>query len=134
VKVRFNPSRPFWSTALFFYMNVVLYLSLKPPARLTPGTPLQETLHNLCHVPAYAGMTFFLTGFFAVYAVRSAFFLKVFSASVLYGVLMEYLQSFVPGRTPSLSDVSLNALGTLIMIFLIRQGWMSKFFVDNSLS
>ena len=107
-------------------MILICVLSLKPVKNIE-GTPLQEMLHNLCHVPAYAGLTFIVIGLLMVYEVKSTIFLKAFCFSVLYGVLLEFLQGFVPGRTPSLLDVSSNAFGALGMIFLIRQGFMKNF-------
>ena len=123
---RLLSNRKFWLTALMFYMALICALSLKP-AKDTGGTALQEIIHNLCHVPAYAGLTFIAIGVLKVYGVKSTVFLKTFCFSVFYGVLLEYLQGFVPGRTPSLLDVSLNAFGALGMIFLIHQGFMKKF-------
>ena len=129
---RFLRNHQFWLTALIIYMVLICYLSLKPEEG-PKGTALQETLHNLGHVPAYAGLTFLAIGLLMVYEVKSSVFLKAFCSSVLYGVLLEYLQGFVPGRTPSLLDVSSNAFGALGMIFLIHQGFMKKFLpISNS--
>jgi len=36
----------------------------------------------------------------------------------MYGIVMELLQSFIPGRTPSLADVAANVLGVLAGLLL----------------
>jgi VanZ family protein len=86
-------------------------------------------LHNLCHVPAYAGMAFLLIGVFRVFSVKRVF-VKAFFFSLLYGIIMEFFQGLVPGRTPSLLDMGLNTLGALITIFLVRKGLLKGFLSD----
>lgn len=41
---------------------------------------------------------------------------------ILYGIIIEYLQSFVPGRFPSYNDVIANSLGTLSGLIIILIG------------
>lgn len=108
-------------------MLFILGASLKPAAKSADVSWVKEMLHNLCHVPAYAVLMFWVVGLLKAYQVKFRIFKTAFVFVVLYGILMEFLQGLVPGRTPSVSDVFLNAAGALIMIFLIQRGFMNRF-------
>jgi VanZ family protein len=64
------------------------------------------------HAPAYALLTWLLTGGLRNrgWSKRMALRLGVMAAMV-FGVWMELLQGFVPGRTVDIYDVASNALG-----------------------
>ena len=38
---------------------------------------------------------------------------------ILYGIILEYLQSFVPGRFPAYNDIIANSLGSLSGLIII---------------
>ena len=127
MRLEYQNNRKFRVVALSVYMVLILWVSLKPVVSTGEASPVKETLHNVCHVPAYSVLIFLIIGVFMVYDVKSGLFVKAFIFSMLYGILMEFLQGFVPGRTPSLGDVILNAAGALIMIFLIKKGLVRRF-------
>jgi VanZ family protein len=64
------------------------------------------------HVPAYALLTWLLTGSLKErgWPQRTALCVGAFSA-MLFGLWMEFLQQFVPGRDVSIGDVASNAIG-----------------------
>jgi len=96
-----------------------------------PGTPaaapatlqqLDPFWHNALHIPAYA--TLALAWFWAllptVGSMRRTASIGML-ISFLFGILDEYHQSSVPGRTASLMDLLLNATGVLaaLLLFLL---------------
>ena len=73
----------------------------------------QQIVSNLLHIPAFAALTFFWLKSFR----RERYLLS--NSLILLGVFLfsisdEIHQSFVPGRTASLMDIGLNALGILL--------------------
>jgi hypothetical protein len=78
-------------------------------AALTPD--LQDALH----LPAYAGLVILLSAALAMHirltAVRAAW---IALSCVGLGALLEFAQTFVPGRTCSLKDGLVNAAGALL--------------------
>lgn len=64
---------------------------------------------------------FFLFGLLAGWLVwmrRGAHLVQVATGMLIYGGSMELLQHFSPGRTPSWSDLGLDALGTMVGVSL----------------
>ena len=110
----------FWIWTTVLYMLALLAGSLKPELDTTPHSKLQEMLHNFFHLPAYAMLAFILMNTFRAFNRRRVN-LWVFLISVGYGGLIEILQGFVPGRTPSLGDESLNMLGTALVLLCLRR-------------
>jgi|SRR5687768_13593427 hypothetical protein len=103
-----------------------------------PGTPSAEdpaayavfylvppTLQNALHVPAYALLaTAWQWALRAWLSGSNACAVSALGIAVLYGVLDEWHQSFVPGRFASLTDVLLNAAGAIAGILLLL--WASR--------
>ena len=89
------------------YMMVAEFLSLSKTflsmsLRASPGLG-----HFLC----YALLSFSLSG---VFSHRNIFIAPV--VAVLFGVLMEFVQFFIPSRDASLVDIGINFLGILLGI------------------
>ena len=120
-------SRKFWVTVLIFYMVFILGASLKPVTGTEESSWIGELLHNLCHVPAYSVLVFWIVGLLKAWDVKSGIFVKAVIFAALYGILLEFLQGFVPGRTLSVGDMLLNTAGALIMVSLIQRGFMRRF-------
>ena len=100
------------------YMLLIFALSLKPVWQDHPDSWIREMLHNLMHVPAYALMAFF------VYLAWSGEGQRRWGSVLIpfiYGVLLEVLQGFVPGRYPSWLDIVLNALGIITAVWLVQR-------------
>jgi VanZ family protein len=80
---------------------------------------LPPTLQNALHVPAYAILT--LAWRWALRAwlrSPSACALAACAIALVCGVLDEWNQSFVPGRSASLTDIVLNGVGVAVGIGL----------------
>lgn len=60
---------------------------------------------------------------------RKPFFLIAWGTCVLFAVLDELYQAFVPGRTSSIRDVLLDSVGALFGAFLA--GWIVKHVIKN---
>lgn len=116
-------NRIFWSFCTLIYLALLTFASLKPPAATQVHSTVREVLHNLTHLPAYAILTYFL--FVTARAVRLRFnpYLAAVLAAFAFGILMEYLQSLVPGREPSLMDVGLNTVGIVTTVVIFKKGY-----------
>ena len=120
-----------WITITIVYMVLLLLVSLKPAAEtMGPPSGLKQAAHNFLHVPAYAILVFLLFNcrlpalrrFGGGPALRrfGGGGLTCFIIAVIYGALMEHLQSFSPGRLPSVLDIILNTLGAGGMVVWLR--------------
>lgn len=101
------------------YMGVLYYFSSIPASELSQlGVRLPD---KLLHASAYA-----ILALLAYVALRRSCRMSSRAAgvfawivSVVYGVLDEFHQSYVPGRDPSLSDIVADALGAAVAIGLL---------------
>ena len=112
---------------------------------LTPGVPdaghspfvwlvqlTPKSAQKLLHVCLYAFLTFALSlNFRRVNSMPARFLLPV-AVALGFGVLMEFLQTFVPGRFGSLTDVLLDGVGCLLGYGFMRR-WTHKLNVDSLL-
>jgi len=84
---------------------------------------MDPSLQNLLHIPMFLVFVFlFHMAYPIVLARRSTGMVLVLGAGALLAVLTEAIQILVPGRYPSLGDITLNlvgaALGGLILLRL----------------
>jgi len=95
------------------FVLCLLYLGFIAGASLTAVPPLKIEIPNLdkaMHVALYIPLGFLLS----LLKIFSGFFLNFFLSlgfGSLYGAILELLQYFVPGRTPSWGDEIANMLG-----------------------
>ncbi len=96
---------------------IIIYVSSIPQQSfLGSGTLHEQIISNLLHIPAFAVLTFLWLKSFKKEKINKRFLLfnSVILASLfLFAISDEIHQSFVPGRTSSLMDLGLNALGIL---------------------
>jgi VanZ family protein len=96
----------------FLYTLLVGFVSLKPPGPVSPGS-----YDKLAHFAVY--------GFFAYLAYRLHLagrgYLYACVGIVLYSGLLEFGQSFVPGRQMSSLDLLANTLGVILGALLCRK-------------
>lgn len=121
---RFGPR--FWRRVLGPYLALMLVTSVIPMAADSP-TPdfllkLDPGIQNLLHIPMFALLIWVL---FAAYDLSFSGQLLVPSlvvtaAAIGYGILLEAVQMFVPGRYASLDDMLFNALGVGIGLLCRR--------------
>ncbi len=108
-----------WLVTTGLYMILLTLVSLRPAAFDAAPSRLKEIVHNLMHVPAYAGLAFLLMCTLRMCRLRAAV-VWTFLLALGYGGLMEVLQGFSVGRTPSFGDLGLNALGAGLVVGLSR--------------
>ena len=101
------------------YMGFLAFLSLSPEEH-HPGKfeHLKDTIHNLGHIPAYTILCFLWIQFLGLFHQKN--FIIALSISVFYGITLEYFQSFIPGRYPSLLDICSNTLGASLTWFYLK--------------
>jgi len=99
--------------AAVVYMAALTLVSIQPILKGHGSDMPRQILNNMLHIPAYGLLTYLLIKSFSklkyVYIVSFLF-------AVGFGVLNEYVQSFVPGRYTSGFDVLLNGIGSLIVV------------------
>lgn len=123
VSINFNVSHAIYhftnsiSMLIVFYMLLLLIGSLWPVPHPKIEPFWKDMLRNLVHVPAYAFLAFL---WLKTLRARKLSFQKAAKITILgcfvFGIVIEFLQGFVPGRDPSSLDVLLNTLGILIPI------------------
>lgn len=97
------------------YMVAVLFLS-SLPGREIARLGLSLFLLNLGHVPLFAGLAWVtLSAFVGPARVRVPLAAGI---CLLFAVLDEWHQSFVPGRVAALSDLLADAAGIVLGIVL----------------
>ncbi len=94
---------------------LIVYLShqpsLKPPFQLFPHQD------KLFHMIEFGGLGLALVVNFVLFPGKYRF-LKMISSGILWAVLDEFHQSFVPGRDSSFQDILADTAGLLISIWL----------------
>ena len=92
--------------AVFFaYGALLAYLSLQQPDELVISAP-----DKISHLLAYGGFAFLG---YRLETTRAVFW-AICIGVVAYSGLLEYAQSFVPGRMMSFLDMVANAMGVLL--------------------
>jgi VanZ family protein len=76
-------------------------------------TWIPPTLQNLLHIPFYAGLAALASLALSRELPVSARAMGGFALAAAFGILDEAYQSLIPGRFPSATDWSLDALGAL---------------------
>ena len=108
---------------LFFSFGVILtvitLLSLLPPKSTINLGNQDKISHYIAH--------FFLT-INALLITHNRKQVLTILLVILYGIIIEGLQSFVPGRFPSYNDVIANSLGALsgLVIMLFGSKYLSR--------
>ena len=97
------------------YMVLLTVGALATPGAGIAGSLLAvfpQPVTEYSHAPAYALLTWLLTSGLQTrgWTKQTALQMSVLTAMV-FGVGMEFLQGFVPGRTVDIHDVVFNALG-----------------------
>ena len=90
---------------------VITYYSLKTPTG-NNDLPMND---KIGHCLAYASLSFHLM--LLSNSIKNKIFGLFFA--ICYSLLMEYLQGFIPNRTPSMYDMIANTTGVLVGFFII---------------
>ena len=124
--------RPISLVAPLLYTALLCSLSSVPgtipddaPATYRVVAWVPPAVQNLLHVPAYAGLAF-LWRWSLVRRLRPASaILAALLLAVMYGLVEEWYQSFVPGRYATLTDVLFNSIGAFLGVVAFRwASWM----------
>ena len=88
---------------------------------------LNPSLQNLLHFPLYGGLAvcwyWALSPWKTTVLVRT---LVVITICTIFGAFDEYYQSFIPGRTSSLSDLGRDFAGILLAVTLLAVFLMKR--------
>ncbi len=98
------------------WMGVIFAFSAQETLPKPPGIGMEIT-SVAGHFTVYAvlaGLTWWVLGGFALTSRKRV--LIAFGVAILYGITDEWHQSFVPGRTPDIWDLVVDAIGATIGI------------------
>ncbi len=127
-----------WLVAALLYMGVIFGLS-SVPGDIGPEAPdvylvflwLSPDLQNLLHIPLFGGLAWLWCRALdarGLTAGKAAWL--ALTISLLYGVVDEFHQAFVPGRSANGVDLFLDALGAVAgvaaYVHLRRRGWLRQ--------
>ena len=110
-----------WRFITVLYLIILTFFCLRggtPPDSLEPKIS-QILWPNIAHIPAYTILTYCLFQSFS--AITTKIKIGIFIFAFSFGVLIEFLQSFVPYRSPSISDIFLNSLGILLAFSFLQK-------------
>ena len=106
-----------------FYLVLLIAGTVATPGVGLAGSLLAafpQSITDYCHVPAYALLTSLLTtGLRSRGWHKQAALQMSVVVAMVFGVGMECLQAFVPGRTVDIHDVAFNAIGIWAAAVLI---------------
>lgn len=118
-------SHRLWRRLLGPYLVLMLITALIPMAADSP-TPdfllrLDPGIQNLLHIPLFTLLIWILFGVYGLDFSRKMLvpITLATAAAIAYGMLLEILQVFVPGRYASFDDALFNILGVAIGLL----GW-----------
>ncbi|MCA9405796.1 MAG: VanZ family protein [Candidatus Omnitrophica bacterium] len=117
MKIAWYRRQSVWVILSFLFMLVIFLHSMKTGTGAGRPSSIKQVIYNFAHVPAYMVLTILLFN-----AIRSQTLTWAIFVSAAYGVFIEYVQSFNPGRTASVMDEGLNVVGIVIAVMLIRKG------------
>ena len=113
-------NRPTYIALTLIYIALLAYFSIRPPAGHGGSSAAVRIFNNFMHIPAYAGLTYLVLRCFGKnhLSVYISSFIMVISVSAFF----EYLQSFIPGRYASMSDMLLNVIGAAsgLLLYLLN--------------
>ena len=92
------------------YMGWLFFLSSLPGSATGPNTPFWRFLSNAAHIPLFGGLGICLAMMLEDWAWLPRA-LGTLGIGLVYSVFDEFHQSFVPGRTMSVSDMGLDFIG-----------------------
>ncbi len=106
-------------------MAALFYVSSIPGdvMEVAPGFRLlTPTWQNLLHAPVYGGLA--LSWWWTLetqLAEKKSRLIAAFTLTMIYGLVDETWQLYIPGRYGSLTDLALNALGAAIALWLVAR-------------
>ena len=117
----------FWLTLSLGYMAGIYWLS-SIPGEVDPESPLLSgiiswtppAVQNLLHIPLFGILAWLWYRTFDAWNMPHGLALIIaFLLAAGFGVFDEWHQLHVPGRYASLTDIALNTIGILLMLWLV---------------
>ncbi|MCB9757438.1 MAG: VanZ family protein [Candidatus Omnitrophica bacterium] len=119
MKGTFGLPRYIWLILAGLFMALVLYSSTQPTPQVSGiSQSFVDHMLNYAHIPIYSVLTFLLLFSFCSFDFRRQ--IAAFVVAVLFGILNEWVQQYIPGRSCSVDDVLNNALGALLAIVIAQ--------------
>jgi VanZ family protein len=118
---------PRYAIVTAVYVMVIYWLSSLPDLSSPKQDPLTLFLMNLGHLPLFAVLAFCLLKTFS--RVGKSWWPRyalAFVVGAAGGALDEWHQSFVPGRSSSIVDFLVDAIGIGAMLLLLRLSALRK--------
>lgn len=117
--------REYWLTSSIFIMFAISSLMLLPSYWFFSGNDHidSQTIDKIFHAFVYLCLVLWFSG---QYKISFTFFLVI----TLYGVLIEFIQYFLPYRSAELMDIFSNQIGVIVGIIFSMSGlcgWSKKF-------
>ncbi len=115
VKSNFYLPRPVALIFVGVFMAIIFYTSTIPSPKVDVASQsLVDHALDFAHFPVYAILTFLLWAVFD--SIKFSYQIIVFMIAFFFGVFNEFVQLHVPGRSFSIKDMAVNALGALFTI------------------
>ncbi len=110
-------------------------------ATLTPGESMPEVdfwdfanADKLAHFGVFAVLSFLMIRGFLLkspfFGLKNKKIMLTLVITIMYGGLIEYAQSFIPGRSIEFNDMLANGFGSMIGLFVYLFLKKNKFFGD----
>lgn len=117
--------REYWLTSSIFIMFAISSLMLLPSYWFFSGNDHidSQIIDKIFHAFVYLCLVLWFSG---QYKISFTFFLVI----TLYGVLIEFIQYFLPYRSAELMDIFSNQIGVIVGIIFSMSGlcgWSKKF-------
>ena len=114
------------------WLVLVFWLSALPNPTIPLADPESKLVPLMGHFVMYGILAFLV--FCLLASLKGRGILLLLAAIVVasaYGALMEWYQSFIPGRTPSVEDMFVNGVGAVsgtvvIYISIVLWPWASR--------
>jgi VanZ family protein len=112
--------RPRYGLLALVWLGSLYWLSSRPDLSTTEQSGMARIVSNLMHAPLFAGLAFFCLKSISGRTVSWSACGVVVLVCAACGALLEWHQSFVPGRQASVNDLLMDLLGTCAMLLILR--------------
>ncbi len=118
-----------WAAVGLWLAGIYYFSTLRYPLGPLSRSPRHETFNTMAHLTEYAGLTLLLAAALAstsslrhgVARLSRRGAVLASGMALAWAVLDEYHQSFVPGRTSSLTDMGIDLLGVAAACVLVAR-------------
>jgi len=114
----------FWLAAGCVLLLAIMYLALIPIPNVMPSVTWSD---KIIHCVVFGGLMVWFAALFP-----PSFDARVFATLLVYGLIMELLQSLAPNRLAEFGDIVADAAGLLVGVLLVKTSlrrwplWLEK--------